>query len=214
MYAIALWAMFVAGAADIRDGTVIVLENSNRVVEAYTKSDVTHVGMVLNADNQPYVYEATPKEVRRITLANYYRELGDFNRGRRETHKLRVRLYQPMVAYSEKEIALLKSYLESQVGRRYSVKGYVRHKPGDGIHCAELVSTALARSGRYTFDQVYSVSPHILVAQIIPFHDPPLDVALPTSEPVGSWCERSWNWWGGFFAWCGWAWWEARSFYR
>lgn len=41
-----------------------------------------------------------------------------------------------------------KSYLDSQVGRSYSLQSYVQGFPSDkGVHCCELVSNALIKSG-------------------------------------------------------------------
>lgn len=193
------------GSLDVQDGTILVLENSNRVVKVYTRSEVTHVAMILNVGGKPTVYEANPSEVRRLPLSEYYAEVGRINRRRDEDERIRLRLYQPMQPYTAAELQQLGTFFESQVGRRYSIRGYVRRKPGDGIHCAELVSTALVRTGRYQFPPNYSVSPAALVAQITPTHQTPVEVPVPIPNLEGSWCERSWKWWGGAFSWCGWA---------
>lgn len=209
-----LWAILFVSTLQAPDGTVVVLENSNRVVKSYTQSEVTHVAILLNVERQPWVYEATPGEVRRVMWSRYVAELGAFNQGRREKSRLRLRLYQPMRPYSPDEVADLKNFLSSQLGRRYSVKGFVRNQEGDGVHCAQLVSTALTRTGRYEFDNTYCLSPGSLVTALRPSHARPVDVALASVEPGGSWCERSCNWWQGLFAWCGWAWWEVWSYCR
>jgi hypothetical protein len=174
---------------------------------------VTHVALILNDGGQTWVYEATPGEVRRLVLDRYYRELADYNHGRHAEKQLRVRLYPPKVAYTDCEVAGLQTYLDTQLGRRYSIKGYVRKKPGDGIHCAELVSSALSSTGRGEFARTYGINPMTLVAQIAATHGPPQDVALPAHESEGTWCQRSRAWWAGLFAWCGWACWETCTFY-
>jgi len=209
MFSLALFTFVPA----VRDGTVIVLENSNRFVEAYTKSEITHVAILLNEKDEPWVYEATPHEVRKLRLNAYYVELADFNRGRSESSRLRVRLYQPKQPYTEGETNNLRSYLDSQLGRRYSIKGYVRNKAAPGVHCAEMVSTSLSRTGRYEFAKAYAVSPSTLVGEIAASHDAPLDVTLPCCEATGTWCERSQAWWGGVLSWCGWFCWESLTFY-
>jgi hypothetical protein len=205
MSTISLCLAVLAATADVRDGTVLVLENSNRIVELYTRSEVTHVALILRHGGQPWVYEATPDVVRRTSLASYYRELSEFNCGRRAANQLRVRLYQPAPAYTDQQVAGMRSYLEGELGRRYSVKGLVRDRPAAGVHCAELVTGALRRTGRQQFGPAHSLSPSVLVGSITSHHDAPLDVPLPAVEPAGKWCERTWNWWSGFFGWCGWA---------
>jgi hypothetical protein len=161
--------------------------------------------MIFNIANQPYVYEATPAAVRKLVLTEYCREIAEQNRGRATEQLVQLRLYSPARPYTEIERNRLRVYLESQIGRRYSVRGYVRDRSGDGIHCAEFVSTALVRTGRYQFPPSYSISPVSLVAQIKPTHA--MSVELPTGEHRSreSWCHRSWAWWSGAFTWCGWA---------
>ena len=57
---------------------------------------------------------------------------------------------QPKKPLNEQHAADLKSYLDRQLDRRYSVRGIVRGKTGDGIHCAELASQALNVAGLTT----------------------------------------------------------------
>ncbi|MGE0755794.1 MAG: hypothetical protein AB7F89_07655 [Pirellulaceae bacterium] len=214
MHALGWCCALLCAAANIPDGSVIVLENSNPIVEAYTRSEVTHVGLVLQKDGREWVYEATPSVVRRIPLASYYEELGEHNRRRRESSRLRVRLYPPRTDYTDKELTDLKAFLDSQLGRRYSVKGYVRSRPGDGIHCAELVASALATTGRHELTRPYAINPAQLVSRLAPTHRSPIVVALPEVEPQGSLCQRSWGWWSGLWSWCAWASWETFTFCR
>lgn len=214
MNTLPLLIALVASPLHVPEGTILVLENSNPIVEAYTDSEVTHVAMVLQDAGQAYVYEAAPKVVRRLPLGDYLAELSQFNDGRRKSNQLRVRLYEPNRPYSEAEIAELKDFFESQLGRRYSVKGIVRKRQGDGIHCAQLVSNALVASGRYDIDQSYAVSPGELVGKITDHHKAPAAVELPPHVKAGSWCQRSRNWWSGVFTWCSWACVETWTFCR
>jgi hypothetical protein len=208
MFALAL-AVSLLGSMQLRDGTIVVLENSNAVVKMYTKSEITHVAMIMIIGGQPRVYEATPSAVRCVTLSEYFAEIAESNRGRDASDHIRLRLYQPTKPYSAVERSRMVAFYDSQLGRRYSTRGYVRQEPGDGIHCAELVSTALVRTGRFRFPPNYGVSPAALVAQIKPSHDAPLEIAPIARRTQDSWCQRSWNWWSGLFDWCGWACWET-----
>jgi hypothetical protein len=212
MHAFSLLVALAIGSLEVREGTIVVLENSNLAVETYTHSETTHVGMLIYTGAEWTVYEAAPKAVRKLSLENYYQELSRLNHHKFEPHRLRLRLYQPRQPYSAKELAAIRKFLDSQVGRRYSIKGIVRGKPGDGIHCADLVSTALLQTGRYRFDETHTVSPGSLVEQVQATHEKPIDVELPPYEKNGSWCERSRNWWGGMCSWCSWACWELCTF--
>jgi hypothetical protein len=212
MHAYSLLLALAIGTVEVREGTIVVLENSNFAVETYTKSETTHVGMLMYSEGELIVYEAAPKAVRKLKLDDYYQELSRLNRHKWEGHRLRLRLYPPKQPYSDKELAAIRAFLESQVGRRYSIKGYVRNKPNDGIHCADLVSTALVKTGRYRFDETYAVSPAALVEQVKATHDKPIDIDLPPYAKTGSWCTRSWSWWNGMCSWCSWACWETLTF--
>jgi len=202
------------GSVSVSSGTIVVLENSNPVVEVCTQSEVTHVAMILKVQEQLWVYEATPSEVRKLSLSEYLAEIAELNRTRTQSGRVRVRLYQPNSAYSPAESKKLFEFLNSQLGRRYSIRGYARDKPGDGIHCAELVSLALTRTGRYQFPPNYSVTPADLVTRIKVTHRAPLAVLPKTAAPRDSWCQRSWNWWASAFNWCGWACHESWTFCR
>src|SRR5690606_18782057 len=134
-------------APTVEDGSLLFLENSNRFVELFTGDGVTHVAVVLHDGGTPYVYEATPGEVRRVPLKAYYAELGRINQGRDNDRKIRAWLAQPAEPLSAREVAAMRGYLNSQIGRRYSVKGYVRGS-SDGIHCAEYAAQALVKASQ------------------------------------------------------------------
>lgn len=212
MHAFTLLLAVAIGSLEVGEGTLVVLENSNLAVETYTRSETTHVGMLLDCNGKLFVYEAAPKAVRKISLDDYFQELSRFNLHKWESQRLRLMLYQPKQPYTPQELTAIRAFLEEQVGRRYSIKGYVRKKPSDGIHCADLVSTALVKTGRYRFDQTYAVSPAALVEQVKATHEKPVEIDLPPYEKTGGWCERSWNWWGDLCTWCGWACWEMCTF--
>lgn len=210
MHALVLTACLLSGATPLEDGTVIYLENSNPVVERYTGSSVTHVAIAINIGDQPWVYEATPNEVRRLPLSEYRHEIGELNQGRRK--KVGLTCMRPKQVYSAAEVAAMRAYLDSQLGRRYSVKGYVRQKQGDGIHCAELLANTLTRGGHLTFEQAFRMSPHEVVERATQAYGAPAALSAAPVTPRDTWCARSWRWWSGTFEWCGWAAVEAWTF--
>ena len=205
-------ALFLLGSTSQLDsGCLLVLEGHNKPVRAFTGSSVTHVALVMNSTKRyPMVYEAAPGRVRCVSLDKYLAEIRRFNAARRK--KTSVWVMRPKRPYSRQQLTRMQSYLDSQLGRRYSVKGYVRKRPTDGIHCAEFASTALMCTGRFQFRERYRLSPGELIEQIESRHDGPYRVKLPTRQPSPSWPKRTWHRWLDFQSWCLWAYWEAFRF--
>ena len=217
------------------DGTLLFLENCNSVVEWTTESEIGHVALAFTDGKQAYIYEATPAQVRRVTADEYYAELARLNKRRDDDEQIRVWALGPQKAYSAKEAARMREYLDGQLGRRYSVRRYVRGKPADGvhsielgrvqvklaidaespptegIHCAELASTTLNQSGRYAFDDCHRIHPQALYAAMKPTSAKPLEIALPAPAAKETWCVRTQRRWGEWRTWCGWSCQEAWS---
>ena len=208
-----LLTMLMPAAVDVQDGSLLVLKNSNKPVVRWTGSDITHIALVVRKGGQPWVYEATPAKVRQMPLPEYWRELAALNT-RREP-KTTVLLLRPKRSYASEQVQSMKRYMDSQLGRRYSIKGYVRDKQSDGIHCAEFASSALATTGRFEFEDAhYSINPAEFYAQVKDLHEPPVRLTFKPAKSNDSWCSRSWKEWIGFSSWCGWAWYESWTFCR
>jgi hypothetical protein len=62
MYSIILATALLASCPD---GTLLFIEGGNRIVENETDSPYTHVAMIFNIDDEPWVYEAEPPRVRK-----------------------------------------------------------------------------------------------------------------------------------------------------
>jgi hypothetical protein len=206
MHSLLLWAAVSLAASPLDDGSLLFLENCNSVVEFSTKGKIGHVALVFSDADDCWVYEATPGEVRRVPLDEYYGELARINRRRDADDQMRVWSLQPTPANSASEIAAMRSALDSQLGRRYSVRNYVRKRPGDGIHCAELTSLVLSASGRYELENGAKLHPAALYAEVASseHYGPPAEITLaePAKEP---WCARSWRRTTEWFTWCGWS---------
>ena len=109
-------AAFLLGASpEVTDGTIVYLQKSNSVVEFYTGSDQTHVGIVFSDAKQQWVYEAAPGKVRRVTLGAYLRNLGELNR--RRSGKINVFVRTPKRPFSPAEIYKMRHYLDMQLGK-------------------------------------------------------------------------------------------------
>jgi hypothetical protein len=100
-------------------------------------------------------------------------------------------------------------YLDEQLGRRYSVRNYVRSKPGDGIHCAELASNTLNRSGRFALEDCGKISPAKLFTLVQEQYAKPVELSIAVDLPKRSWCERAQQRWSESWLWCRWSWGEA-----
>lgn len=205
-------ALLSVQAVSVETGSLMFLENSNWFVEKFTDSDITHVAMIVNRDGEPWIYEATPVKVRRVPLTRYYQELAELNKDRRE--KTRIRLLRPAEPYSAKQVAAIRNYLDSQLDRRYSVKGIVRGRPSDGIHCSEYAATALSKTDRFEFDKCHTISPSALMARADDGYLAPREIPIPRFKPKEPWCSRTWNRWMGYASWCKWSCWETWTFCR
>lgn len=146
--------------SSILDGSLIFLDHSNRIVESYTDSPTTHVGVIVNINGVPYVYEAVQPQVRRMKLSDYLQEVDDLNAKKGPgDKKMRVFIYQPARPFSPQDTIKMLDYLDAQIGRKYSVKSYIQGKDCDGIHCSELASKTLNKTGKYTITNPGQVSP-------------------------------------------------------
>jgi hypothetical protein len=199
----------VAASEKFPAGTLLVMENCNSVVEGWSQSSVGHVAIAFPENGQCCVYEATPGCVRKVSLEDYQAELAALNLRRRQ--KLRVKVYSPEESFSEDEVTAMRCYLDTQLGRRYSIANYARNRVGDGIHCAELASHTLNHSGRFEFTDCHRITPGTLTERIAEHYNPPTDLAVPTAIVKEDWCTRSWRQWTGYSQWCRWSFGEAWS---
>ncbi|MBC8350965.1 MAG: hypothetical protein H8E66_03205 [Planctomycetes bacterium] len=210
MNTLMLLTLSLSATTQLPDGTLLVMENSSKAVARVTGSRVTHVAMIFNHDDTAWVYEATPAKVRRLTLTDYRDELGALNRSR--THSTVVSILEPKYPYSEMQIGRMQTHAASQIGRRYSIKGYVRGNEFDGIHCAHLAAETLEKSGRCQFDREYAITPGELVTSITPLYKRAASLAVEPSGSSRSWCDRSWTTWFNYGTWCRWACYESWTF--
>jgi hypothetical protein len=187
------------------DGTLIFLENCNSVVELTTRGEIGHVALVFHDGETAWVYEATPGKVRRVTWGDYHAELARLNKRRDHDDAIRVWALVPLRAYTADEVSKMRTFVDSQIGRRYSVKNYVRGKPYDGIHCAELASTTLNQSGRYAFEQNHKLHPQAFYSAVLQTHAAPDEILIPPPTAKEAWTLRTHRRWTEWWSWCGWS---------
>lgn len=191
------------------DGTVLLLQDSNAVVAAVTDSRVTHVAMLFQDKTQPMVYEATPDKVRRIALAHYLQEIAVLNE--RRSHPMKVYALRPRLAFPEDQAKKMLKFANGEIGRRYSVKSYVRDKQADGVHCSEFASRVLNSSDRYSLKNFHRITPVRLRNLLVFSYRTPVAVDLPQRNG-SNWCQRTSECWNDWWNWCGWACVETMTF--
>jgi hypothetical protein len=202
-------------AAALDDGSLVFLENCNYFVEQYTKAPIGHVAIAANDDGTTWLYEATPGRVRRLTWSAYRDELAAINadRLRKKKSLVKVHVLQPAEPLNRDQQAALRSLLESQLDRPYSVKGIVRGKRNGGIHCAELAAHTLNATSRANIEECHKQSPADVLAIARGTSKPTYVVAIVAEvaeeEP---WCDRAWRKWSQWSMLCRWSCREAWAF--
>ena len=56
---------------DIPDGSLLFVEGGSNAVMTHTNSPYSHVALIFNIDEEPWVYEAVKPVVRKIKLSDY-----------------------------------------------------------------------------------------------------------------------------------------------
>src|SRR5262245_33049222 len=204
MNSVLLLASLFGAVQPLEDGTLLFLENAKSVVKIATGGKIGHVAIVMSDEGQPWIYEATPAHVRRVSPEAYYEELVRINAKRGDDKKIRVLALPPQKPYSNVEKAAMRKFLAEQLGRPYSVAGYVKHKDAVGIHCAELAASTLTASGRYDFHEPRSIPPAAFYDQVQPTHRAAEILTLPDAAPRESWCQRANRRWGEIWRWSCW----------
>tara|TARA_Y100000034_G_scaffold78539_1_gene94397 strand:+ start:6553 stop:7101 length:549 start_codon:yes stop_codon:yes gene_type:complete len=167
----------------LEDGTLIFIEHGRRIVELGTDATITHVAIVATDEKGvTWIYEATPPKVRRVTLSTYYKEIVELNKERTEENKQHMRMWvmRPNVRYAASKVKKLKLYLDSQLGKRYSILSYITRRPGVGCHCGEFVSHALKRVG-IELEHPCKESPQTVIEKVVKYYQRPIEVCLSTA---------------------------------
>ena len=146
----------VSYGATHRDGTVIIVENGflSRPITKITGSGKCHCAIILYQGGQPWVYEATLPHVRKMPLVDYQkwleqRRLRCMSRGLTNRS---IYYRQPKTPYTVEQLARMKIYAESQLGRKYMMRGYWKQRKVRGTHCSQFVSEVIAQSYRIQSD--------------------------------------------------------------
>lgn len=196
-------------ALAMEDGTLLFVENGQNLVECYTKSSYSHVAIVIDGQ----VYQAEPPRIRKEPVLDWFTNIAKYNEG--SGSPALVVVMAPDKPYSKEEIAKMREFLESQVGRRYSIRGYLRKVPGDGIHCAEMCSGALEASGRFDFsEENFKYSPGHVHDLLSGYHQFGNKLYVRMKEEHRRSLSLRWkDWWKHKGTMCGWSCVETMKFY-
>ncbi len=131
-------------------GSLIFTDVGGQIVNNATQLKWTHVLIWLNG----FYYEATLPKVRKTETI-----LDD------GLVKLKaMELVEPLFPYTDDQLALMLKYAERNLGRRYSLVGYLLPRlygRTRGVYCSEFVSDVL-RAGDVDIDKRAGYTPDIL----------------------------------------------------
>lgn len=177
-------------AAQCQTGTLIFSRGDCLAVRIYTGSGYTHVAAVVREGKTIDVYDSmNGTGVRKLSLADYLAT----------QRPDEVQLFHPRRPLTEEETTRFRAYLDSQIGRPYSVKHHLTGRKSKGIHCSEYATEALIAIDWLKAENPVKVSPASLARGIesdgvhtagdwihLPFE------AEPVPEPQGC-CARWWE---------------------
>jgi hypothetical protein len=147
--------------AGVKDGSVLFWQDGVLIkpILKRTGSHLTHAAVILNG----YVYEAVPPRVHKVPLADYLKEMeGKKKRG------FTYFIVSPKTPYTKDQVTAMVSYAESQLGRRYVLRGYNKRLTR-GIFCSQLVSDILGKGGQIESDS-FRESPGSLFEKLKPIY--------------------------------------------
>lgn len=176
-------------APQLQTGSLLFNQGDCLAIRVFTASPYTHVAIVVIEDGEPIVYDSQNGiGVRRQTLHEYLVS--------QSPDALHV--FHPRRPLTAEQGRVLAAYLESQLGRPYSVKHHLTGRRAEGVHCSEYVTDALMSIELLHADRPPKVSPASLVTGItegqIYNSGRTIDLAPPDApEPEGmNRCERLW----------------------
>lgn len=142
----------------LRPGSLIFHEGCCLAVKMYTQSPYTHVGILLPGKQGGWdVYDSASEDgTRRTNLDTYLQECAPES----------VTFCHPTSALSKQQQQNLRSELERQLGRPYSIRHYLTGSEADGMHCSEFVTRSLMAIDVLHANRPSRVSPASLLSGI------------------------------------------------
>jgi hypothetical protein len=150
------------------DGSVIFWRGGLLVypISKQTGSSLTHVAIVLD----DWVFEAIPPHVRKMRLLDYYAHLEEWGQHKFiEQRNFSWFMIKPRKEFSVPALAVMKIYAQSQLGRRYMLRGWWQQQETRGIFCSQYIGNIIAQSGLIS-SASYHESPGSLYKKLLPFY--------------------------------------------
>ena len=107
-------------SAELPDGSLVLLRDSNPLVKKVTQSPWTHMGIVFSENGRQWVYEASPGGVRRVSFSNFV--VDAYSRRLCYNNAPSMYTMTPGTPFSATEVSAMHRFARSQIGRRYSVQ--------------------------------------------------------------------------------------------
>ena len=189
------------------DGTVLFVENSSFIVESVTDFNTTHVAVIFDDK----VYNAEPPFVKTYKVGDYLKIIAKENDGKA---KCKTVFCYPKNPYTKKQIKAMKNYLEGEVGRRYSLTGYVKGIEAEGIHCSQLTTEALMAAGKVKSQRPWRISPGTLRLCVDKFCKTKGCYLIERNPEKTSMISRFNDWLGEKTKFCSWSCYETWSLCR
>jgi hypothetical protein len=213
MNLIAIAALCIAPSDIPTDGMLVVLRDSNVIVKEYTHSSWTHIGILLKLDGEFRVFEAAPGAVRKVTVAEFFRDSTPSRFTGRRAGPL-VYFVPPRTPFSANEVTAMRDFAVQQIGRRYSVKGFLRGRPVEGMNCAQFVAATLQQTGRVRFVNTFNQTPSSVLQLTRSLYADMVPVPLASASPERGWLDSAHRAFRDGREWLEWSSWEALHYWR
>ena len=174
----------------LQTGSLIFSQGDCLAVKVFSRSSYTHVAGVVAKEGEFVVYDSMNGiGVRKTPLVEYLRQ---------QTPSA-VQIVNPKSPFTQEKAAAYEQHLESQLGRKYSVKHHLTGQRCEGVHCSEYMTDALMAAELISASQPSRVSPGSLFEGVITadaYQEGNSVVLKSSNSPapsVGPWYSRVWN---------------------
>lgn len=137
------------------EGSLVLMENSapwpiDKILERHTGSPLSHVAILLHFNGEPYVYEAFPPRVRRMTFKEYLEILEKWsnNRWTKRLGGLNQFWWEPRSGlFTSDMLVRMRAKGEGLLGTRYRlILNWWRDRGEKRVHCSEFASLVVEAS--------------------------------------------------------------------
>ena len=143
------------------EGSCLFTENSlpgclDRGLEWITGSPLSHVMILLYHEGQPFIYEAFPPVVLKVSWAVFMEKVLPKRADRRWTKRLgglNAVWWSPQVSFDEGTLTCMRAEAEAWLGTKYSMVWNWLRVDNPKVHCSEFVGYVCEAGGFLTCDK-------------------------------------------------------------